>query len=157
MREKKEKIKKLTLEFLQKLGQKGEVVVEENKEDQVVKVEIKTDDPTTLIGFHGKTLSSFQLILGLMVYRLLEKWQRVVVDVNDYREKRDERLRQMALNVAQKVKFSGQSVALLPMSPFERRIIHLALTEFSGVETTSEGEGDRRHVVINPSSSKKEK
>ena len=157
MAEKKEKIKKLTLEFLQKLGQEAEVVVEENKKDETVKVKIKTDDPTRLIGFHGRTLSSFQLILGLMVYRLLEKWQRVVVDVNGYREKQNERLRQMALNTAQRVKFSGQPEALPPMSPFERRIVHLALAEFSGVQTDSEGEGDRRHVVINPSSPKKEK
>lgn len=148
--EKRRKIEELAKKFLEKMGQKGEISLEEDKKDQAFKVVIKTEEPGNLIGFHGKTLSAFQLILGLMVFRELKEWQRVVVDVNDYRQEQTKRLEQMALNAGQKVKFSGQSVVLASMTPFERRIIHLALGDFAGVETSSQGEGDQRRVVISP-------
>jgi len=143
-------IKELAQEFLAQLGEEGKVSLKESKENQAVKVKIKTDNPGVLIGFHGKVLSAFQLLLGLMVYRRLGEWQRVIVDVNDYRAEQIERLKKIALNAAQRAKFSGQPVILSPMTPFERRIIHLTLNDFAGVETVSQGEGDQRRVVIRP-------
>jgi len=143
-------IRQLTQELLRYLGVEGKVTVDFDATDQAVKVVIETDQPGILIGFHGKTLSAFQLVLGLMVYRRLNQWQRLIVDVNGYRQEQQERLRQIALNAAQRVKFSGQRVVLSPMTPFERRIIHLTLNDFAGVTTRSQGEGDQRRVVIEP-------
>ena len=150
MDKKLEEIEKIVKEFLTHLGEEGEVSLEEDQENQAIKVKIKTDNPGVLSGFHGKTLSAFQLLLGLMVYRRLGEWQRVIVDVNDYRAEQIERLKKIALNAAQRAKFSGQPVILSPMTPFERRIIHLTLNDFAGVETVSQGEGDQRRVVIRP-------
>jgi spoIIIJ-associated protein len=72
----------------------------------------------------------------------------VLVEVNDYRQKRKENLERLAVSMAQKVKFSGRPQILSPMSSFERRIIHLALAEDAQVETVSEGEGKQRRVVV---------
>ncbi|MCX6724573.1 MAG: hypothetical protein NTV20_00525, partial [Candidatus Shapirobacteria bacterium] len=93
---------------------------------------------------------AFQLLLALMGFRKLNEWTRVLVNVGDYREKREESLTNMAKSLAQKVKFSGTSQSLPPMSSAERRIIHLALAEETEMETISEGEGRDRHVVIKP-------
>jgi len=86
----------------------------------------------------------------MIAYRKFGEWTRILVNVGDYRERRKEVLERMALAVAQRAKFSGQPQALPPMSAFERRIIHLALTGDSELETASEGEGKDRHVVIKP-------
>lgn len=145
-----EATKQLVEEFLGQLEQKGEVVVEEDKENESIMVKIKIEDPGALIGFHGRALSSFQLLLGLMVHQKLKDWIRVIVDVNDYRQEQSERLTQIALNMAQRVKFSGNPAALPPMTPCERRVIHLALAGYEGVETASEGEGESRRVIIKP-------
>ena len=154
-RKKIEEIKNLTGDFLIKMGQAGEIGVEEDKENQAFRVNIKTEDPGVLIGFHAKTLSAMQLILGLMVFRRLEEWQRIIIDVNDYRQEQAERLKGIAQTAAQRAKFSGQPATLSPMTPFERRIIHLALSEVDGIETKSEGEGANRYVVISPTKSSK--
>jgi len=150
MEEKNKIIEQIAKEFLAHLDEKAEISLEEDRENQAIKVKIKTDNPGALIGFHGKTLSAFQLLLGLMVYRRLGEWQRIIVDVNNYRAEQTERLKKIALNAAQRVKFSGQPVILSPMTPFERRIIHLTLNDFAGVETVSQGEGDQRHIVVRP-------
>lgn len=148
-------IKNLVEDLLAKIDQTGEITVKDDQKNEAIKVKIKTEDPGVLIGFHAKTLSAIQLILGLMIYRRTGQWQRLVVDVNDYRQEQMERLKGIAQTAAQKAKFSGQSVILSPMTPFERRIIHLAISEFEGVETRSEGELDGRHVVIFPTKASK--
>jgi len=146
-------IKKLARELLEKMGYAPELSVTEDKESESFNVAIKTDDPGSLIGFHGRTLSSFQLILGLMAFRKLGGWQRVIVNVNDYRQEQEERLKNIALTAAERVKLSGRPVALFPMNPFERRQIHIALSGMEEIETTSEGEGGFRHVVVVPKGS----
>jgi len=150
---KKPKAKKLVEsligELLAQLKTGAKVTLSEDKEG-TVQVQLETEDPGALIGFHGETLASLQLILGMMVYRQTGQWTRVLVNVNDYREKRQESLERMALSAAQKVKFSGEAQALPPMSPAERRIIHLALAGDPEVATESEGEDYHRRVVIKP-------
>jgi spoIIIJ-associated protein len=141
----------LAQQLLEKMNHTAEIAV--SQEEETIRIELQTDDPGLLIGFHGKTLSAMQLIFGLMLFSQLKEWQRVVVDVNDYRQEQTDRLKKIALNAAQKAKFSGQSVALSPMTPFERRVIHLALNEDEEVETKSEGEASHRYVVISPKAS----
>jgi len=144
-----ETITSLVKELLEKMSLDS-VPVEVVEEDETIRVNLKTEEPGLLIGFHGKTLSSFQLILGLMVFRKLGEWQKLVVDVNDYRQEQTERIRKIALSAAQRARFAGQAVALSPMTPFERRVVHLALSEREDVETCSEGEGGQRYVIITP-------
>lgn len=124
--------------------------VEVAEQDGVYQVNVETPESGLLIGYHGETLSSFQLILGLIVYRKLGEWVRVVVEVGDYRAKREAQLVEMANSYATQVVASGQPMSLPYLPPIERRIIHLALQDRTDVETASEGEGNQRRVVIKP-------
>ncbi len=146
--EKTEIVKNYAQELFKKLGQ--EVDLEVSQKDEAIKINISSDDPGPLIGFHGKTLSSIQLILGLMVFQKSGEWQQIIVDVDGYRKEQTERLENIALNSAKRAKFSGRPVALSPMTPFERRVIHMTLNDDPNVTTESEGEPPHRYVVITP-------
>lgn len=145
---------KVTLEKGEKLlgllGLEGEVKAAIDEENQAILVQIEVDDPGTLIGYHGETLAAFQLLLGIITNQDLKEWTRVIVNVGDYREKREETLQRMALSAAQRAHFSGQPVALTQLSAAERRIVHLALKDHQEVETYSEGEGLQRRLVVKP-------
>ena len=140
-----ESIKKL----IDHLGVQAKAEVKEDKEG-VTHIQLETDDPGVLIGYHGETLASLQLLLALMNYRQTNEWKRILVNVGDYRERRQESLERIALSAAQKVKFSGEEQALPFMTAAERRLIHLALADDAEVVTESEGEGRNRRVVIKP-------
>lgn len=145
-KENKLDLKKITTQFLKELEVEAKVEIVE--EEALTRIKLETDEPGILIGYHGQTLASIQLLMAMMVYRQSGEWARIVVDVNDYREKREETLQRMALSITQKVKFSGEPQALPPMPPAERRIIHLALADDPEVETISEGEDEDRRVVV---------
>ena len=142
-------IKKITEELFDKLKIETSISILKDEED-TVRVDVSGKDLGILIGFHGETLGALQLILSLMVYKKLGRWQQLVVDVGDWRKKRKENLQKLAKRMAERVKFSGEKQELPPMLPFERRIIHLTLSEDPKVTTESIGEGDDRHVVIKP-------
>jgi len=141
-------IQETTEELLKNLLVEGRVGVEE--EEGVFAVQIETDNAGILIGYHGETLASFQLILSLIVYKKLGSWFKIVVNVGDYRQHREEVLRRMALSAAEKVIATGKTVTLENLSSFERRIIHLALADHPQVTTVSEGEGEERKLIIKP-------
>lgn len=143
-------VKETTEELLKLLKVEAKVEVAEDKKNEAVKVQIETEELEILIGHHGEALNALQLILGLMMSKKLDQWQRIIVNVGDYREKREEQLKSLALNMAQKVKFSGQSTVIPNLSSFERRIIHLALADHPDVATESEGEGNYRRLVVKP-------
>lgn len=140
-----------TAEQLLKLLQiEATVEVSEDQQGGLVNVQLKTPEPGILIGYHGETLSALQLILGVLSGKRIGEWVKLTVNVGDYRQKREETLQRMALSAAQRAQFSGQPVVLENLSPFERRVIHLALSGHSEVEATSEGEGRERKLVIRP-------
>lgn len=138
-------------EMLSGLGIEASVAVTENEGTYLVNVE--TAESGLLIGYHGETLSSFQLLLGLVVFKKLGEWVRVVVEVGDYRAKREQQLIEMAESYANQVVATGQAMTLPYLPPIERRVIHLALQDRSDVETVSEGEGDQRRIVVKPKTS----
>ncbi len=105
-------------------------------------------DTDILIGYHGETVAALQLILGILLYKQTNTWTRLIVNIGDYRQKRQETLEKMAQTTAQKVKFSGEPIALFDLNPFERRLIHTYLADHSDVVTESEGEGKNRHLII---------
>ncbi len=150
MKKTEETIKKTTAKLLQLLEiEKPKISLKED-EDGVFHLAIETKDSGILIGYHGENIYALQLILGLVVYKKLGQWQRIVVDVGDWREKREEQLRRMALAAAQRVKFSGESVVMPHLNSAERRIVHFALSENPDVTTRSEGEGRERKLVVEP-------
>jgi spoIIIJ-associated protein len=103
-----------------------------------------------LIGRRGETLRALQYITRLIVNRRLHQWAEIVVDVEEYKKRRESSLTQLARRMADRATLLGQAVSLEPMPPHERRIIHLALQDHEKVTTESVGQGDRRKVVIFP-------
>jgi len=142
-------VKKTTEELLKHLQVKVKVKAEVD-EANVVHVSLETEETGILIGYHGETLSSLQLILGLIIYKKLGRWVRIVVNVGDYRERRAEILKQMALKTAERVKTTGEPASLPFLNSGERRIIHLTLQDDLEIYTESEGEGENRRVIIKP-------
>lgn len=108
------------------------------------------DDLALLIGRHGQTLDAIQELTRLVVGRRLDDRIRVIVDVEDYRKRRDQRLGSRARDLAQKVVRSGREEELEPMNPYERKLVHDAVAEISGVESVSRGDEPNRYVVIRP-------
>ncbi len=139
----KDLILKTAEELLSNLKVEGQTEVSQDEENSF-KVQIENQDPGILIGYHGETLASFQLILSLMVFKTLGEWRRLIVNVGDWRERREEVLRQMAVGAAEKVLSSGEPMSFPSLSSFERRVIHLTLADHPGVMTVSEGEGEGR-------------
>jgi spoIIIJ-associated protein len=106
------------------------------------------DDLALLIGRHGQTLDAIQELTRLVVGRRLDERIRVIVDVEDYRKRREQRLEARARDLAQKVLRSGREEELEPMNPYERKLVHDAVAEIPGVESVSRGEEPDRAVVI---------
>lgn len=148
MKKTEEMIKKTAGELLQLL-ETGEVKTSlEKDEDGVFRLVIDAKDSGILIGYHGENIDALQLILGLIVYKKLGSWQRVVVDIGDWRQKREEQLKRIALSAAQKVKFSKEPVIIPYLNAAERRVVHLALAEHPNIETRSDGEGRERKLIV---------
>ena len=139
-------------EFLQKVfnAMKIDVVMEKfvNKNDGTVTFKLHGADMGILIGKHGQTLDSLQYLTNLVANKNSAERVRVIIDVEDYRDRRIETLNRLAYRLADKVKRSGERVALEPMNPHERKIIHMALQNDRRVTTLSEGDEPFRHVVI---------
>jgi spoIIIJ-associated protein len=113
-------------------------------------LDVAGDDVGLLIGRHGETLSSLQFLLNACVGKQLPRDTRIVVDVEHYRERREQSLRVIAIRAADRARRERAPVTLLPMPPNERRIIHLALQSSPFVSTESTGEGTERRVVVSP-------
>ena len=139
-------------EFLQKIfnAMHIEVAMEKfiNKNDGSVTFRLHGDDMGILIGKHGQTLDSLQYLTNLVANKNSNERVRVIIDVEDYRDRRIETLNRLAARLADKVKRTGERVALEPMNPHERKIIHMALEGDRRVTTLSEGDERYRHVVI---------
>ena len=101
-----------------------------------------------MIGKHGQTLDAIQYLTNLVASRETGHRCRIVVDVENYRSRREDTLVQLANRLGSKVKRTHQKVALEPMNAYERKIIHLTLQNDANIVTDSEGEEPYRHVVI---------
>lgn len=130
------------------MGLKVDVDARLNEEEKELDVDLSGDEMGILIGKRGQTLDSLQYLVSLVVNKESSNYLRVKLDTENYRERRKETLETLAKNIAYKVKRTRRSVALEPMNPYERRIIHSALQNDKYVFTRSEGEEPFRHVVI---------
>lgn len=131
--------------------------IEYDEGDRTMSIVFSGDEMGILIGKRGQTLDSLQYIISLVVNKESDSYIRVKVDTENYRERRKETLETLAKNIAYKVKRTRRSVALEPMNPYERRIIHSALQNDRYVETHSEGDEPYRNVVITLKRYNKEK
>ena len=143
-------VEETCVEFLAKVFNAMDMVVKVNVEvtEEEVNVDLIGDDMGVLIGKRGQTLDSLQYLLSLVINKNSEKYLRVKLDTENYRERRKETLENLAKNIAFKVKRTKRPVTLEPMNPYERRIIHSALQNDRYVTTRSEGEEPFRHVVV---------
>ncbi len=146
----KAKLKKITQDLLKKLDIKAsKITIVKDKEDTYqLDLKLEDQDAGLLIGYHGDTIAALQLILGLMLYKKDGSWSRVIVNIGDYRQKRQESLEKMAEDTVKRVKFSGEPIALFNLNPFERRVVHLYLENHPEAQSQSEGEGGNRHLIV---------
>ena len=149
---KKDTIEDLIREFLDNMFNAMNMAVKVDiildNEECTMDIELSGEDMGLLIGKRGQTLDSIQYLVSLVANKEKEKYIRVKVDTENYRQRRKETLESLAKNISYKVKRSKRSVSLEPMNPYERRIIHSALQNDKFVSTKSEGEDPFRHVVI---------
>lgn len=141
-------------ELLDHMGVKAQVEILEQsqleEDERTLVLNIVGDDLGQLIGRQNETLSALELIIRLMVNQQTRSRTSFTVDVNGYRAKRVESLRRLALRMADQAAQSGRTVAMEPLPPAERRIVHLTLRDHPSVTTQSVGEGDRRKVTLIP-------
>ena len=122
--------------------------IKKAEDDKVYEVELSGKEMGLLIGKRGQTLDSLQYLTNLAVNKHSDGYIKVKLDTEDYRQRRKDTLKNLAKNIAYKVKRTKRPVSLEPMNPFERRVIHSALQGDRYVETHSEGEEPFRHVVV---------
>lgn len=124
------------------------VEVEVTEDEQSLSVEISGEEASYLIGRRGDTLNSLQYLVGLVANNGEEKYSRISLNINGYREKREKTLEALAKRLSSQVIRSGRSTTLEPMAPYERRIIHATVQNIDGVSSTSIGDEPNRKVVI---------
>jgi spoIIIJ-associated protein len=121
------------------------------EDDEAVTASLTGGDLGVVIGRHGQTIDAIQYLANAIAYRAYgDDRKDVVVDAAGYRERRRETLEALAMRSAERARASGEPVELEPMSPVERRIVHLRLQDEAGVSTRSEGEEPYRYVVVEP-------
>ena len=129
----------------------GEVTIDEYEgyEGELI-LDITGDDLAILIGRHGRTLDALQFVVSAITVRSMGFRYPVIVDVEGYKSRQREKLESIARSTANKAASQHRSVKMRPMTPYERRIVHIALRDDDRVGTASEGEGSARHVVVVP-------
>jgi spoIIIJ-associated protein len=143
------KIAKETLENILSLIP-VDTTVNAEQTDGKIALTIEGDKSGLLIGRKGKTLDALQYIVNKVVNKTLEKRTRVVVDSENYRQRRKESLTQLALKMGDKAKRIRKPITTNPMNPHDRRLVHLALQEDENLDTKSRGEGLLKKVIIIP-------
>ena len=129
----------------------GEVTIDEYEGDEgELILDITGDDLAILIGRHGRTLDALQFVVSAITIRSMSFRYPVIVDVEGYKSRQREKLESIARSTANKAASQHRSVKMRPMTPYERRIVHIALRDDDRVDTASEGEGSARHVVVVP-------
>lgn len=142
-------VEKFLRDVFEKMGLEVEVAVEMDNGNNMT-IDLSGPSMGVLIGKRGQTLDALQYLASLVVNKESEKYIRVKLDTENYRDRRKETLEKLAANLAHKVKKTGRKFTLEPMNPYERRIIHSTLQGNKAVETHSEGEEPYRKVVITP-------
>ena len=145
---KAEAAKGLVEGLLKHMGVRAQVSVRTGSDP--ITLDISGRDLGALIGWRGETLRALQAVTNVMVGKHLAEGERVIVDVERYRQRREHTVREIAMRAARQVKMTGDAITLDAMQPFERRAIHLALEGDPDVTSSSIGEEPERRVVVGP-------
>jgi spoIIIJ-associated protein len=142
-------VRALVERIVDAIGVSGRVEIEED--DETITASCVGGELGMLIGRHGQTIDAVQYLLNAILYRGPEEGRKeVVVDAAGYRARRRATLESLAVRSAERAVRSGDSIALDPMTAVERKVVHIRLKEFHGVETSSEGTEPNRYVVVHP-------
>jgi spoIIIJ-associated protein len=135
---------------LERMGISADIDV--NEEADRIVLEIQTANPDVIIGRKGQVVDALQHLVGKVVYKERggEKGKPFIVDSGGYRDKHVEKLQALAQRMAEKALKSRTIVELSPMTPHDRRIVHMAIANIPGLSSRSEGEGDDRHILVVP-------
>ena len=151
MKEKPEILKEVVNELFSLMATDVKSSVSFNEGDEIFTVDIDAGDATgLLIGKRGETLLSIQNVLSVLFKQKTGEWSKIVVNVGDYRQKEEEYLKDLATTTAQRAIETGTAQNLYNLKAWQRRIVHMALADNKDVETTSEGEGEERFLIISP-------
>ncbi len=148
-----EKASEFLLGVLERMGISADIDIKDDTDRTVL--EIQTSDIELVIGRRGVVIDALQHLVNKAVFkdrgeRDKDKAKPLVVDAGGYREKQIERLRSLAQKMGEKALETKQIVELQPMSPHDRRIVHMAIAEMPGLSSRSEGEGEDRHILVVP-------
>ncbi len=147
-----EKIKKITREFFQKMTLDVEIEFLPQRDDSTVPINLKLEEPQILIGEGGQTLTEIQHLLKVILKRKLATEENFYIDldINNYKKKKIEYLKELSRSIADEVALSKKEKELSPMPPYERRIVHLELSGRSDVTTESIGQEPERRIIVKP-------
>ncbi len=146
-------IRSVIAEILEKMGFDFELEISKDKEEEDIEridCNIKTSDSSFLIGQHGANLESLQHIARLLIRKKIADKVNFTLDVNSYRKEKNQAVIQMARHMAEQAVAGERAVVMRPMSSFERRMVHMELSNNSQVSTESIGEGEDRKIIIKP-------
>lgn len=140
----------LALNFLREISVASglSLAFETKIEEKTLYIDILGEDAHALIGKRGNTLDSLQYLVSLVINKTDEPFVNVIIDIENYRERRKETLEKLATNLSKKVLKTRRAVVLEPMTSYERRIIHVTLQDTPKIKTASQGSDPYRHVVI---------
>lgn len=142
----KKDVEKFLEQFINKVN--NEIKYTVNVEDNTIVVNMDGNSYGSLIGYRGETLNAMQTILSSIANKKVKERIKLILDIGNYRQKREKALEELAEKVSKTVLRNGKNITLEPMTAFERKIIHSKLQENPRIETYSIGEGDNRRVVI---------
>lgn len=143
-----ELVKKEAHTLLSHMGYICVAPTEIKERENRILVSLSIERPRELIGEHGITLSAFQHMVRLCVAKKHGVHTPIDVDINNYKKKREEFLQEFAKQIGERVRMTKSEVELEPMSPFDRRVIHCTLAEYSDLVTESKGENEDRHIIV---------
>ena len=146
-KENKETIESVSREFLQKLDLGPNVTIQE-REDNVIAIDVTVEEPRMFIGEKGQTLAEVQHLLKAMLRKRIDEQFYISLDINNYKKNKENYIRELARTTADEVSLLKKEKELPPMPPAERRIVHLELDKREDVVTESAGERDERRVVV---------
>lgn len=148
MAENKKTTEKKVKEIFGKVGIEDSFELTESEDS--ISIVINSDDPGMIIGHHGDTLDSLQLLTSLLIAKELGEFKRVYLEVGDYKRNRSDYLKNLAEQTKQRALSEGQEIFLPSLKPWERREVHMYLSEDNEVTSESVGEGKERTLVIKP-------
>ncbi len=143
-------IKKTAQDFFQQMGFEPEIEVKPVPNEETVEINLKMEEPQVLIGERGQTLGEIQHLLKAMLRRKIAEHFYINLDINDYKKRKIEYLKEMARSAAEEVALTKKEKILAPMPAFERRIVHMELANRENIISESIGQEPDRHIVIRP-------